>query len=100
MKLFRHSLGTALVAVCTAICAQADPSAQPTVTVRVADLNLQSAPGVDTLFRRIRGAAERVCGEHDGQRITQKQAYTDCVDQAMSTAMNRVDPQLLARVVR
>jgi UrcA family protein len=43
----------------------AEPSDPPSITVKFADLNLQTQAGVEALYKRIHGAATQVCDSGD-----------------------------------
>ena len=69
--------------------------------VNFADLNLDKAAGVETLYRRVKTAARRVCGANTAQRRTGsiRQLGTDrqCYELAMTKAIQQIDhPQLSA----
>jgi len=68
------------------------------ITVHFDDLNLDQAAGVAVLYRRIRGAAEQVCGEpqRPGSRIISP-FWAGCVAQAVERAVVALDrPSLTA----
>jgi UrcA family protein len=67
------------------------------VTVQFADLDLNRQAGLATLYRRIKGAARRVCDEQ--ARDTFNQTYTVCVRTAVSAAVARIDRPLLSEYV-
>jgi len=73
--------------------ASADESTVPTIRVRYDDLNLASAAGMETLTRRIKVAAARVCRSpvsstlHVGTR-----AYGDCIRSTTDQAISQVKP--------
>ncbi len=57
------------------------PLAQPlTINVGVADLNLTSEPGLNSLRGRLNLAIERVCGEYDRRSVQQAQHVIACRD--------------------
>ena len=76
--------------------AQADAHS---VTVQYADLNLDSKAGIVTLYRRIKGAAERVCDEQARERLAAKRSYAVCVELATSAATARINRPLLTEYV-
>ena len=48
----------------------------PSVTVRYADLNLNTAEGVEALYARLRAAAKKVCDQHeDDELVTVARQY-------------------------
>ncbi len=81
----------ATVAVCLAsvtIVAHADEAAR---TVRYADLNLNTQAGAAVLYKRIRNAAEQVCGDVDSRQLAQAAAAKACVDKAIFTGVHSVN---------
>jgi UrcA family protein len=77
-------------------------SLDPAVTVHFADLNLNSAAGTRTLYGRIRGAAQTVCGPSfslwdGGHMAAWKECYRTTIDEAV-TRINR--PTLTALHLR
>lgn len=58
------------------------------------DLNLNSAEGVEALYRRIRSAAHDVCGNPDRYDLSQFR-LRPCIDDAMSRAIAQVDSRML-----
>ena len=78
------------------------PAAEPehrSMTVRYADLNLSTREGVDSLHRRIKSAAQIVCGGNDEMRDPiLAMPYQSCVSAATSKALEKV--QLATTQVR
>jgi UrcA family protein len=64
--------------------------------VQVTDLNLASGAGLETLDRRIRGAATRVCAIEGGRLETG--LYRACFNAALIDARIQLDRILMARV--
>ncbi|MDH4108702.1 MAG: UrcA family protein [Gammaproteobacteria bacterium] len=67
------------------------------IRVSVADLNLQSAEGVDTLYWRLKSAANTACGSMTlreagslRQASLNKQCYEDLLDKAVKEANNKL----------
>ena len=85
----------AVAAVClasVAINVHADEAAR---TVRYSDLNLNTRAGAAVLYKRIRVAAEDVCGDvHSWQPVVAK-ATKVCVDRAIFTGVRSVDAPML-----
>lgn len=83
----------------TIVCAAALASSAATArevhvaqrVVSYADLDLNHASGVTTLFGRIRTAARAVCVEAVGRDPLQAAARRDCSREALATAVNDVD---------
>jgi UrcA family protein len=84
-----------------AIAGTAAPDATRSVATRIvsySELNLSSAAGIATLYRRITGAAEEVCGpaERPGSRLPSLD-YRECVARAVDEAVRAVHrPELSA----
>jgi len=79
---------------CDALAAPKAPSAQDVdqTTVHFDDLDIDRTAGAAVLYRRIQGAAERVCGEP--QLIGSRQvspSWRRCVAQAVDRAVVAVD---------
>ncbi len=70
--------------------AHAEDSAAARVTVRYAELNLQSAAGIQTLYARLKGAARRVCAELDGPSLRERAAYRSCVTSSLERSVHAV----------
>ena len=81
-------LGT-LAAGFAGVSAAADNSEVRSETVHYADLNLSSPQGAAALYRRIKWAAQDVCGWHDDVLEMQVDAQP-CVDKAIADAVTRV----------
>ena len=91
---------TILVAVVTALGPQlsfARPPDPPRITVRFADLDLSRPEGAQTLYNRLRSAAEQVCEQvqsESGLSWTFR-AYKTCIDKATADAIAKVNRPLL-----
>jgi UrcA family protein len=89
-------LATSILSL-TALDAQAAaPTDVYSVTVKFADLNLDSKAGIVTLYHRIKGAAQRVCREQASERLVSKHTYAVCIDLAASTAVARINRPMLS----
>ncbi len=83
------ALGTVLGA--HGVNSSAAEAEQRSMTVRYGDLNLSSRQGIDTLHRRIRWAAEIVCGGSDELRDPIRAVhYHACVSDATNRALEKV----------
>lgn len=99
----RHSirktagLAYALALVCSfaaAACASAPSSRDdpPHMTVKFADLNLSTREGIDTLYKRIRGAARAVCDESESNsKRFQTGSWGVCYNTAIADAVAKVN---------
>jgi UrcA family protein len=70
-----------------------------TMKVRYSDLNISTTAGATTLYRRIVGAAQQVCGEEGYEiGIDAERAWHDCFDSAVNDAVEKVHSPLLKAV--
>ncbi len=68
------------------------------VRVKYGDLDVSSASGASTLYKRIRGAAETVCQQwKDGDLYYRKNFYA-CIQKATSNAINEVNQPALFKI--
>ncbi len=91
----RHALSIAFAGLLFSTLAPAAFAADsdaPSVKVRYGDLNLATEAGVQTLYRRIKGAARMVCDQSipsgDAQSVSH---FWKCYDTALGNAINRVN---------
>jgi UrcA family protein len=71
------------------------------ITVHFGDLNINQSTGVAILYRRIRHAAEHVCGEpHWADSHMVSAAWRNCVAQAVDRAVVAVDRPALTDYYR
>lgn len=93
------SLTALALAAAAALAPAAEASTTPAVPalkVSYRDLDPNSAAGAQLLYRRIRGAAQFVCGE-EGRSLDDQLAWNRCVHSAMDEAVQAVhSPQLTA----
>ena len=88
-------------ALCTCLIAHGASAAQTTVkttAVSFADLDLSKAAGAQTLYKRIKVAAARVCGPADRYTYgASNNAFRKCFEAAVAHAVAQVDrPSLTA----
>ncbi len=67
-------------------------------TVSYRDLNLNTIEGASLLFQRIRGAASSVCGDNEGRRLEEWQAFNSCFKHAIAQAVVKVNSPMLTAV--
>ncbi|HEY0650014.1 UrcA family protein [Phenylobacterium sp.] len=96
------ALALALGSVVTAGGAIASPSPDTySRTVRVADLDLSSERGAEIALRRIRKAAQYVCGDgpaHSSHVLRTTPSYRSCIRQASGNAVRDLgNPMVTAR---
>ena len=78
---------SALLALGAAAAGPAPPPGEPSVAVRLSDLDLTSRAGAKAALRRIRDAAREVCGDESDVRLLGRQAlYRACVQSAAERA--------------
>jgi UrcA family protein len=98
---FVHIVATALVAVLTVspiepVKAAVLPARATSVTVRFYSGDLGTPQGVALLYRRIRAAAETVCGQPDDAFSLDKLLWNQCVEQAVAGAVTSVHSESLS----
>jgi UrcA family protein len=76
----------------------AAPVIGPDVTVRFADLNINTEAGAEKLYERIRQAAARVCPLPDLRPLAEHAAATRCRNEVVAQAVNRVSSAQLTAV--
>jgi UrcA family protein len=74
----------------------APPENVPSVVVHFADLDLSRSEGATVLYRRLKGAAETVCAPLDGGDLARHMSFKACVQNAISTAVAKVDQPALS----
>jgi len=97
MKTINYSKNIALATVAAlgvasfAVGAHADESGVPARTVHYSDLNLNTQAGAERLYKRIRGAAEQVCGAVGPRQLEEVMAARVCVEQAVIASIRAVN---------
>ncbi len=66
------------------------------VTVNYADLNLESAAGIESLYARIRSAAKQVCGTAERHDFGAQADVRACREAAVANAVAKIDNAALA----
>jgi UrcA family protein len=72
-----------------------DPNQPLTKTVTYGDLNLNSEQGAKVLYARLRRAASDVCYPLDSIELTHRRQWQNCVDNAMASAVQKVNSPLV-----
>jgi UrcA family protein len=86
-----HIVAVALLAALTIEPANATiPARATSITVRFHSGDLDTLPGVAGLYRRIRAAAQSVCGQPDDAIMLDRLIWEQCVDQAIAEAVASV----------
>jgi UrcA family protein len=88
---------SALAAIATAVPAFAEPLPVETVTVAIADLDLASAAGQQTLDARIHRAVVEVCGQASVVDLAGLNAVRDCRRTKLAEARAIGDHRLASR---
>ena len=86
------------VAICLlgVTIAAADPSGTRSVVVSFRDLDLSTQAGAQKLYRRIQGAAQRVCG-YEANLVKAYSIWQHCVRPTVDAAVAKVNnPRLTA----
>jgi len=73
------------------IAGAADDVVTKSMSVSYGDLNLDTREGNATLYRRLRAAALRVCGEPDSRDLRSTTEARACFAKAMDTAVRQID---------
>jgi UrcA family protein len=63
----------------------------PQRTVHYADLNLNTQAGISVLYRRIRNAADQVCGDVHSKRLVEAREAKACVAHAIQVSVQSVN---------
>ena len=79
-----------LVALAVSGIAAASSHDANSVVVRFGDLDLNSQTGVARLHKRIRNAAESVCSQLDTRILGLRDAFDECVKEAVSNGVAAV----------
>jgi len=72
------------------------PPQATSVTVRYRSGDLDTPQGVAGVYRRIRWAAEAVCGQPDDVLMLEKLIWSQCVEQAITRAVASVHSESLS----
>lgn len=67
------------------------PGATPAIQASYAGLELSSPAGAESLYRRLKGAAERVCGFVDLRQLSQSVRWSACYDKALADAVGKLN---------
>lgn len=71
------------------------------VTVPIADLNLNNEQGAKVLYQRLRHASEAVCGVRIAREmrcLRSQQMSDECYEQTLSNAVNAVSSEMLTKL--
>jgi UrcA family protein len=92
-----------VAAAVAAVCFAAAPGAYadgtladvPAIKVSYSDLSLGTQAGAAVLYKRIRHAAEQICGDTDSRRLEEVIAAKACIDRAVSSSVKAVRSPML-----
>lgn len=90
------AVSTTMLAGVTQAAGSGDNLPKQVVTYR--DLNLNSKEGTQVLYKRIKSAANEVCGEADVRDLQGTSVRNACLDRAISQAVAAVNSPMLTRV--
>jgi len=90
------AVSTTMLAGATQAAGSGDIVPKQVVTYK--DLNLNSNEGTQVLYRRIQGAANKVCGEVRARDLQGTSVKKSCLDRAISQAVAAVNSPMLTRV--
>jgi UrcA family protein len=100
MKIPTFYVSAAILSLAVMHPAHATDTAPKSQTVEFADLDLNKVAGAATLFKRIRGAAQAVCGGYlSGTTLRDQQRHDACMSFAVSNAVAEVDEPMLMQYV-
>ncbi len=96
-KHFTFAAAAAVCLACVAVGAHANGTAYdvPARTVHYADLNLNTEAGAAILYKRIRHAAEQVCGDVGSRELAQAAAAQACVNRTIFSSVHSVNSPTL-----
>jgi UrcA family protein len=89
---------TALISSFSAACKAADFTDAPTMVVKYGELDVSTSQGAAKLYNRIRFASEQVCSPFDQGDVASKFRWQQCVKQAISGAVAKVNQPALSAV--
>jgi UrcA family protein len=89
MKIIKNLLP--IVALALSGFAAAGDKDTNSVVVKYGDLNLNSQAGISILHKRITNAAESVCDQLDTRVLSLREAYEECVADAITNGIAAVD---------
>ena len=75
--------------------------ARTRATVAYADLNLENEAGAQVIYRRLKRASRDVCGVTTFQSagsVSQVQKFQQCYRESLTSAVQKIDSDLLTRI--
>lgn len=94
--------GTGIFLLALGASAFAGPrSMDNAINVEHADLNLDSQPGVERLYTRIKSAVDDICGVTTVREpLSMHQARETCVQDTLNHTVEKIDNDILSRLHR
>ena len=69
----------------------------PSITVSYSDVAFGNTAGAADVYRKLKAAARKVCGDYAGTRTLEMQiAARDCVDASLADAVRKIDRPTLS----
>jgi len=98
IQLVARRVGLALIggALLSSHVLAGEPSDPPSITVKFADLNLQTPAGVEALYKRIHSAATQVCDWGGSRNLSILAHERKCAAAAETQAIGKVDNAALS----
>ena len=96
VKLALLTLGSLTAALSFGAVNAATTDDPPSVVVKYSDQDLNTASGVNEVYRRIVRAAKQVCPEMSFQDLSLQKKVAECRDQAVARAIRQIDNAQLA----
>jgi UrcA family protein len=97
VKLAMLTLGSLTAALSFGAVNAATPDeSPPSVVVKYSDQDLNTASGVNEVYRRIVRASKQVCPEMSIQDLSLQRKVAECRDQAVSRAIRQINNAQLA----
>ena len=91
----------ALISGSAGVAAETDSRADiPSVTVRYADLDLNTSAGVEVLYARLRAASRAVCNVEERRPLVEVMAAKSCYLQVLGTAVDEAKLPTLTALYR
>jgi UrcA family protein len=96
VKLALLTVGSLTAALSFGAVNAATPENPPSVVVKFSDQDLNTAAGVNEVYRRIVRAARQVCPDMSFQDLSLQRRIAECREQAVSQAVRKIDNAQLA----
>jgi UrcA family protein len=88
---------TFLTLLAVDVLAAESQASAPSITVSYPEVAFGSSAGAADVYRKLKAAARKVCGEYSGVRTLQMHiSVRNCVDAALADAVRRIDRPTLS----